>query len=459
MSFAKTLMSAVGASFLLTGCVVSGEKTENPAIQNAGTVEQFDPSYLGPLIGDNQTVIFGEDSHGMDAVHQIVPQIFKYLVEEHGFRVFVFEVQWNVTEGIRDFIESDRTTLNSTDSYWLNGAFASQHIADMLVWIRNYNKANPDDPILIAGYQPEQPVNDFRNLLTYLDETASDEADKLRKSVDACRASDGEKFKTELDFIIDGFKYRQEGKPAFTTEQLEACLNGIRGINMYLDSHEAELIDAKGQVPFEYAKLRTLSLDVAYNILRRASDGAVFSTDISMEESTRQQGIAYHHGDMARHLIYQKLKEINFADKRIFHWMHNWHGFKKSSDSGPSAGAAGIPVGTVSFGERTYNYEGADNVTVIANFVPCREKCKEPENSIESDFDQKFGDEVKWVTVNAPSSETGIDFTKARDLYANHHLFGFSGVVMTDQADAVLYIPETLTVRDAAKARAVDDKK
>ncbi len=459
----QSTLALLTAGLLVAGCDGAGQpeamsdltgEQEISAVQSAGTIEQFDASYLGPLVGNAQTVIFGEDSHGMDAIHQVVPQMFRYLVEEHDFRVFVFEVQWNVTEGIQDFLDSDRTELNSDDSYWLNGAFASQHIADMLVWIREFNKANPDDPILIAGYQPEQPVTDFRNLLTYLDRIAPDSSTDLRAGVDICRASDSTKYKTELDFIIDGFKYRNEGKPSFTDEERSACLKGIRAINMFLDTHQPELVSSSDQRAFEYAKLQAQSLDVSFDVLRRAADSATFSEDTSIEESTRLQGIVYHHGDMARHNIYQKLKEMNFADKRIFHWMHNWHGFKYSSDTGPSAGAAGIPEGTHSFGERTYAHEGSDNVIVIGNVVPCRETCDEPENSIEVEFDRMFGEQPTWVTTSAPEAETGIGFNTARDLYANHHGFGFSGVVLSRQADAVLYLPKSLTVRDAAKARA-----
>ena len=117
---------------------------------------------FGAIVGDASTVVYGEDSHGMQSIHEFVPQAFEYLVEKKGFRVFVFEVQWGVTEGLADFMASDRTELGSEESYWLNGAFASKPIAGMLVWIRDWNRRHPNDQIQIVGYQPEQPVTDFK---------------------------------------------------------------------------------------------------------------------------------------------------------------------------------------------------------------------------------------------------------------------------------------------------------
>ncbi len=148
------------------------------AAYTASTVPQeeslIDKAVINQIVGDSSTVIFGEDSHGMYKVHQLVPQMFQHLVEDKGFRVFVFESFWGLTEGFEDFMNSDRTEFNSMESYWLNGTSSSKPIEGMLVWIRDWNRKNPEDQIQLMGYQPENPVYDFTELLAYTDKVAGD---------------------------------------------------------------------------------------------------------------------------------------------------------------------------------------------------------------------------------------------------------------------------------------------
>lgn len=60
---------------------------------------------LDRLIGDAQFVIFGEDSHRMPAVHELVGAVFRHLVEEQAFRNFGLETYWGDEEVLNGSLE------------------------------------------------------------------------------------------------------------------------------------------------------------------------------------------------------------------------------------------------------------------------------------------------------------------------------------------------------------------
>lgn len=415
----------------------------------------IDKAVVNQIVGDASTVIFGEDSHGMYKVHQLVPQLFQHLVEEKGFRVFVFESFWGLTRGFEDFMNSERTEVNSLESYWLNGTFSSAPIDGMLVWIREWNRKHPNDRIQLRGYQPENPVYDFAELLPFIDKVAGDEAADLRKGVKVCRAADP-KYKTELDFLIAGFERRKEKKPFYTDKERADCLNGVAAIAKYLDDNAKRIESSTGYETLTLANLHVTSLKAYAGVIKRAGDlGIAETTDVdSVVFSTLAQNMGYHLGDETRFKIYNTLQELYFADKKVFHWMHNWHGFRNTDEVGELPGEAGIPRSTYSFGTRVAKALG-DDVKVIGNFVICTEEgsrpCTEREDSLETQFKNKFGSNIGWVDFNNAEQVKGLSIDTLGTLYANYHQFGWDGVVLERQMDGAVYLPETITIYEAKK--------
>lgn len=412
--------------------------------QNATQVlDQAQLQQLGNLVGDARTISYGEESHGMQTIHEMVPQMFKYMVEKKGFRVFVFEVQWGMTEGLSDFMASDRSELGAEESYWLNGAFASTPIAHMLDWIRDWNRKHPRDQIQIAGYQPEQPVTDFREIFKYLETAYPQQVAKLKNDVAICRASDTQVFKTELDFILANSKLNGQGKPAFTPEESAKCLAGIDNIGKVLGP-----VGRSGDRALRFARLHQFSVASYFSNQRKLIDNFMANPDASVALQREWSADAYGRGDAARLVIYNELKALRFPKAKVFHWMHNWHAFRKASETdgidGP--GGAGIPQGTQSFGERLSKQEGK-NLRVIATLVPCGTTCTEPPNSVEARFANAFGKTTKVVSFkrNPVSKDLGID--QAGSMWANQHRFGFGNVVLSHQADGVIYLPASQKVK------------
>jgi erythromycin esterase-like protein len=376
----------------------------------------------------------------MQAVHEMVPRVFRHLVEEKGFRVFVFEVQWEVATGLGEFLASDRTTLNGSDSYWLNGAFASQPIADMLVWIRIWNNEHPDDPINVAGYQPENPVSDMRGLLPYIARVAGKDAERLTAGIAACRAQD-KAYVTDLDFVIAQGQRSRQGLPNYTEEERASCLDGLNTIRHYLDENSARIAGSVKPEERILADVRLISLTAYVGVIRQAIDVWSIASDADPKVQSMLQGVVYGQGDEARFEIYRRLRDLRFPNEKVFHWMHNWHAFRAASATGNLPGEIGIPRSTVSIGQRIAAEPGRD-VRILLNVVPCGETCQEPKGSLEADIAKVLGNEAALVSL-APDGPLGDISRRSGELYANHHKMGFAGVVLRDQADGLLYLPQS----------------
>jgi erythromycin esterase-like protein len=442
MKLAKLLGPTAGLAAMAIATTSSAAAAASVPVAPANAAHMAD---FGTIVGNARTVIYGEDSHGMQRIHELVPDLFRTLVEKNGHRVFVFEVQWGVTEGLADFMASDRTELGTQENYWLNGAFASKPVAAMLVWIRDWNRRHPADQIQIAGYQPEQPVTDFRVLLAHVDMRLPDQAPKLRAGIADCRAADSGTYKTELDFIMANAKFMREGKPAFTATQRESCLSGLKAID--------EALAAAGNdksVEGRMARLHSFSLTSYFSTQRKLIDTYMENPDAPVAVQRAWSADVYGRGDGARYVIYKELKDLRFPHAKVFHWMHNWHAFRHASEvdglDGP--GGAGIPRGTKSFGERLAADEKS-KLRVFATVVPCGTSCKdkEPENSSEPLFAQVFGDKVTVIYSRNPAYTDRLALDQPRALWANQHRFGFRDVVLARQADGIFYLPKSDPVR------------
>jgi len=447
MRAARTILTASTlaiAAPLTSACAAQTAAAPAPAAAASPAIRPLDPAALkafDTLVGDARTVVYGEDSHGMQRIHEVVPQLFRHLVEAKGFRVFVFEAQWALTDGLADFMASDRTELGPQESYWLNGAFASKPIAGMLVWIRDWNRRHPNDRIQLVGYQPEQPVTDFRAAFAHLDRYAAGQVALLRAAVAPCRAADTARFKTELEFITANGKYMREGKPAFSKAEREACIAGLKTLEAAVASAGPASAERR------LAKLHVFSLISYYGIQRKLIDTYMADPEASVDVQRQWSADAYGNGDAARYVVYRDLQAMRFPRAKVFHWMHNWHAFRLASETdgldGP--GGAGIPKGTRSFGERLAADERGAART-IGTIVPCGAdgcKDKEPDNSLEPAFATAFGDSEVVISTRDPRYVGPLQMDKPKAMLANQHRFGFRDVVLARQVDGVLYIPRT----------------
>ena len=401
---------------------------------------------LDRIVGNVKIVNFREDSHFLTGVHQHVAQMFEHLVEEKGFRVFVFEAAWNTEEAFADFMKSDRTTLTPEESFYLN-AFNSKAIVEMMIWIRDWNRKHLNDKIRVTGFQPEQPVTDFNALWDFAGKSEKFAAANLKSQAAVCRSGTGE-FKTNIEFIVDTSKRRRNNQLTYTTEERAACNQAINAIDAFIEQNKKELIKKNSLNAYLEAGAHITSLRTYVNTLTYVLDQSVINKKPTKEEGRALQRKAYGEGDKARFEIFEILRKTRFKDKKIFFWMHNWHAMKHSDET-EVVGADDLPSGTISVGTRMAAAYGK-NMVVIGNMVPkvnCKlPRCSVPDtpDSLETKFAQRFGNSPALVDLrNPPASDKDLPINSVGSLFANVHEGHFENVVLSRQFDAIYYLPES----------------
>lgn len=419
VALAAALALATGA-----GCATAQSHAEPPPI--AAPPAGFDMAAFDRVVGDHAVVIMGEDSHGAAEVHRLIPALFEHLVVHKGFRLFVFESAWAVDEGLRDFMNSDRTSVEGDEAFFLN-AFNSAPTVEMLVWIRDWNRANPGDPVRIAGYQPEQPFTDMAAVRAFVAANAPDKAAEIETALAPCKIGDPS-YRSNLDFIIAmSGRRRRDNLPSFTPEERQACVAGALRAETLL----AGLGDANSA---QEMRLHLFSLRVYVETLTAVIDDHMFG-NLSVEQAAIQNAAAYTAGDRARFEIFEGLRQTRYGQAKAFLWMHNWHGMKHTGEVGFS-GHAGISIGTLladRYGEA---------LTSIGVITPCAAECAEPEGSLEPQFRRRFGDAPAVVDFQNGASAADLDLSTPGAIVPNlHGGFYFTDVVLNRQWDAVIYVP------------------
>ena len=101
---------------------------------------------LKAVIGDARIVTFGESHHYTREYNRFRSRLFRFLVAEMGFRVFVLEVGFVEAKAATDYVnlvhdDADLAFSNVNQTF---GLWAQQQ--EMLDWMRAYNVARADRP-------------------------------------------------------------------------------------------------------------------------------------------------------------------------------------------------------------------------------------------------------------------------------------------------------------------------
>ncbi|MFI0977351.1 erythromycin esterase family protein [Streptomyces sp. NPDC021093] len=109
---------------------------------------------LGRMVNDARVVGLGEATHSSHEFFRLKHRVFRYLVEEKGFRGFALEGNWSTGLRLNDYVlhgKGDvrrimRDELQGSYSWWNN-----EEYFDLLTWMRDYNRQHPYDPVQFMG--------------------------------------------------------------------------------------------------------------------------------------------------------------------------------------------------------------------------------------------------------------------------------------------------------------------
>lgn len=137
---------------------------------NPTSSDYSDLSSLDVSLADTKIVALGEATHGTKEFFTTKHRLIKYLVEKLDFRVFVIEDGYTLTCNIDAFVSgTDQTKVEKVLSRNWCGAWRTQEVMDLLLWIKRYNSdKNEDDRVRIYGCDMKWYNTTAKNILSEL---------------------------------------------------------------------------------------------------------------------------------------------------------------------------------------------------------------------------------------------------------------------------------------------------
>jgi erythromycin esterase len=197
------------------------------------------------LVGDASVVGLGETWHMSGGVYMLKHRLFRFLVQEKGFRAFAIESNWEAAERTNAYVQSCVGTAES--------AIREEHVvwqsteyADMVRWMCQWNSTHrdPADRLTTFGFDIQQPEKDGPALAALLGALGVSQNDSRVTGLRSCESAFG---------VTHPFG---EIPPAVHA----TCMESLAAIEAYLRENRANVVQRTSQESFDLAMLRVVGL-------------------------------------------------------------------------------------------------------------------------------------------------------------------------------------------------------
>ncbi len=154
--------------------------------------EMGDLAAFGRAVGDARIVALGEASHGTREFFQMKHRLLEYLVQKKGFTVFAIEANWPESLAVDRYIKSGKGDPKAAIQEMYFWTWYTQEVLDLIEWMRAFNKAPGDHPILtFTSFDMQTGIAAAAMALDYLRKVSPEDAVKADPPLNAAAAPDG----------------------------------------------------------------------------------------------------------------------------------------------------------------------------------------------------------------------------------------------------------------------------
>jgi erythromycin esterase-like protein len=259
---------------------------------------------LGKLIGNARVVALGESIHTSGGFYQMKHRLFRYLVEEKGFRVFAFENPWIRADAANQYVQTCQGTPEAAAGllsvYW-QGA----EVRDLLQWMCEWNLAHPKekDRVHFMGFDIQsQTRQNMSALIRFLVQIGVPTTDPL---VVGLRRCDG----------VTQIFYPTVQYPEARYQECKAALDATEAL---FDLTEPAIVEQTSAEDLAWARLHLVGQQAWQEQIYLYS-----RNDPQRWYEVRDEGMAY---------AFQALRELRFPKEKIAIWAHNHHIARHSTE-------------------------------------------------------------------------------------------------------------------------------
>ena len=259
---------------------------------NHPTTTDLEP--LRQLIGDATVAAFGESFHTSGGLYRMKHRIFKFLVQEMGFRAFAIESAWQGAQMATAYVQTGAGTAEQAVSGHINVWHGTEY-SELVKWMADWNKShpNPADKLTLYGFDIQQPWDDGPGLVEYLQKIGIPNNDPRSTGLSQCEGVS-----------------QQHPFGQIPPERHNACLQTLSSIEQHFNANKASIINQTSQQEFDIAMLRVVGL--------RAFENSVFiiAHDFQAGYNARDEGMAY---------AFNVMRAMRAPNAKTMVWADNSH--------------------------------------------------------------------------------------------------------------------------------------
>lgn len=270
----------------------------------APDLPQEDLAPLQQIVGKATVVALGESIHTSGGYYEAKHRLFRYLVEQMGFRGLAFESSWVDAEHVARYVETCDGSAGQAVSDGLFAVWYSAEVRSLVQWMCDWNGTHPDpqDRLHFYGFDIQfQQKADGEALIDFLFRAGLPEDDSRIAGVRKC------------DGVVESFY------PNFPEDRHRQCKDALAAIADLFAREAPALIERTSREDFEWAKVRWTGLDTF-------EDQIYFDGPPSYE--IRDRGMAS---------VFQAIRNLRHPGAKTVIWAHNNHIAKNAAGYFPNA--------------------------------------------------------------------------------------------------------------------------
>lgn len=310
---------------------------------NLGSTADLEP--LRWLIGDATVAAFGESYHTSGGFYRMKHRVFRFLVQEMGFRAFAMETGWEGAQLAGTYVRTRSGTVEDAIRPHIN-VWHGHEYADLVKWMADWNATHPDpaDKLTFFGFDIQEPKENATGLVNYLERIGIPRSDPRSSGISSCEGVE-----------------RNHAFGQVPPDRHNTCIEALVAIEQHLTNNQADLERRTSPQDFTFAMLRAVGL--------RAWEDQVFTIahDRPKGYSARDAGMAY---------AFHVMRGMNAPDAKTMVWAANSHVARAPLVTGE------VPMGSHladTFGEKYANFALNAFVTEV-DYGTCGEVQRQPDS-------------------------------------------------------------------------------
>ena len=269
----------------------------------AGITQSLGSDDLEPLrsiVSTARFVALRESTHTSAGFYQAKLRLIRFMVQQMGFRVVLFESNWQEGLAATRYVETCAGTPEDAVAA-LFPVWRDANVRDLLRWMCDWNVSHPADRVTFLGFDVQEPWRVAPGVRDFVQRAAPAEVartEPLFRCLGASHASN--------QFFVSQ-EYREHVAGNRNTAAHQQCMSGIAEMEAWIDANAPALQGATSATAVEEARLMLVSLRGWQDQLWIPDPGGYQGRDFGMAAAI------------------QRLHALHTPGKKAVIWAWNWH--------------------------------------------------------------------------------------------------------------------------------------